>query len=300
MAIKASSFLGYTPITDRIFLRNEKAASDSDTTRSTSVDDPTAILIYGWGDGLPKHVAKYADGYHAMFPTARILVIISSTIAASSQLLKQRTDAMLPVIDTVFPTKADGSERVILHIMSNTGGIYSAATLNAYQQRHGKDSMLPHHLCVSDSTPGSVVFASEVGRWSRAIALGTAKWFPWPFAVTKAIWWTFLYTVHFLGMALRIEPSGIYSAKAFVNNSMATTRALRLYLYSKEDEIIYWEDLEAQAAIARKGGYTTVLEMFEGSPHVGHMRVHPEQYWEAIARCWKVSMESGDKMESVS
>lgn len=109
----AKTFPGFTPISDRIFLRNE----DSDfleTPEKSSTDQPTAIIIYGWGDGTPKNVAKYADGYHKLFPTARILMVISSTFGASYDSLEQRTRAMMPIIDTVFPTPADGSERVIL------------------------------------------------------------------------------------------------------------------------------------------------------------------------------------------
>lgn len=285
----AKTFPGFTPISDRIFLRNED--SDSlETPEKSSTDQPTAIIIYGWGDGTPKNVAKYADGYHKLFPTARILMVISSTFGASYDSLEQRTRAMMPIIDTVFPTPADGSERIILQAMSNTGGIYAAATLNAYQQRHGTDKRLPHHLCVSDSTPGSVVFSTEVGRWSRAMALGSAKYFPWPFIVTEKMWWAFLYAIHFLERAIGREHSGAYSLNAFLNHDMATPRALRLYMYSKADDLIWWEDVEAQAAIAKSKGYTTIMEMFEDSPHVGHMRMHPDQYWGAIERCWKASI----------
>ncbi|KAI1398966.1 DUF829-domain-containing protein [Hypoxylon fuscum] len=290
------TFPGFTPISDRIFLRNEDPDS-ADTSEKVLIDKPATIIIYGWGDGLPKNVAKYADGYHRLFPMARILMVISSTFAASYQSLEQRTRAMLPIIDTAFPTAGDVSERVILHAMSNTGGIYAAATLNAFQHRHGIDKSLPHLLCVSDSTPGSVVFSTEVGRWSRAMALGTAKWFPWPFTVTQKIWWAFLYAIYLLEKATGREPSGIYSCRAFLDHAMATPRAPRLYMYSKTDDLIWWEDVEAQAAVAKSKGYTTVLEMFDNSPHVGHMRMHPEQYWGAIRRCWKSSLaleESAD------
>ncbi|KAI1409263.1 DUF829-domain-containing protein [Hypoxylon sp. FL1857] len=283
------TFPGFTPISDRIFIRNED--SDSvETPEKSPTDQPTTIIIYGWGDGTPKNVAKYVDGYHKLFPTARILMVISTTFGALYGSLEERTEAMMPIIDTVFPTPGDGSERVIIQAMSNTGGIYAAATLNAYQQRHGTDKVLPHHLVVSDSTPGSVVFASEVGRWSRAMALGSAKYFPWPFIVTQKMWWAVLYAVHYLERAIGKEHSGVYSIKAFLNHGMATPRAPRLYMYSKEDDLIWWEDVEAQAAIAKSKGYMTVLEMFEDSPHVGHMRRHPDQYWGAIERCWKDAM----------
>ncbi|KAH8156072.1 hypothetical protein CIB48_g12174 [Xylaria polymorpha] len=188
MAVKAPAIPGYTPITNRIFIRNEETGSDSKSVgRKTTAADPTTILVYGWGDGNPKHVSKYSEGYHALFPSARIVMIINPILAATTQTLPKRTEAMRPIIDTCFPTKDDGSERVIMHVMSNTGGIFAAATLNAYRERYGPDAALPHHLCVSDSTPGSLNFGSEVWRWARAMAMGVPKWFPLPFKFTQAL-----------------------------------------------------------------------------------------------------------------
>ncbi|KAI1074003.1 DUF829-domain-containing protein [Whalleya microplaca] len=293
MGPKASAFPGFIPITNRIFIRNED--SSSIRTTESSVDEPTTIIIFGWGDGQPKNVGKYADGYHKLFPSARILVVISTTLGALNDTLERRTKAMLPIIDIVFPTPGDGTEKVILHVMSNTGGIYAAATLCAYQQRHGADKALPHHLCVSDSTPGSVVFSTEVGRWSRAMALGTAKWFPWPFTVTHKMWWVLMYLAYFLEKAVGREASGVQSLRVFQDHATATSRAPRIYMYSKMDDLIWWEDIEAQAAVAKDKGYMTTLEMFEDSPHVGHMRMHPEQYWGAIEKWWKISMELEEK-----
>ncbi|KAI0410009.1 hypothetical protein F4802DRAFT_10518 [Xylaria palmicola] len=293
MAVKGPVFPGYTPITSRIFIRNEKAGIDSENARvKTTASDPTTILVYGWGDGHPKHVAKYSEGYHALFPSARIIVIINPILAATTQTLPKRTESMMPIIDTCFPTKDDGSERVIMHIMSNTGGIYAAATLNAYRQRYGPDATLPHHLCVSDSTPGSLNFISEVWRWARAMAMGVPKWFPLPLQFTQALCAAFLCLANYLALAMGIEPSGPHSARIFVEHEYATPKALRLFCYSKEDDLIPWEDLEEQAAIAKDRGYKTVLEEFKGSPHVGHMRLHPEQYWSTVLRCWKQAIET--------
>ncbi|KAI1743319.1 hypothetical protein F4680DRAFT_372491 [Xylaria scruposa] len=297
MAVKGPAFPGYTPISNRIFIRNEKTGSDSESVkRRTTTADPTTILVYGWGDGNPKHVSKYSEGYHALFPLARIVVIINPIFAATYQTLPKRTEAMRPIIDTCFPSKDDGSERVIMHIMSNTGGIYAAATLNAYRERHGPDAPLPHHLCVSDSTPGSLNFGSEVWRWSRAMAMGVPKYFPLPFKFIQALCAAFLFMVHYLAIVVGIEPSGPHSARIFVEHAFATPRALRLFCYSKEDDLIGWEDLEGHAADAESKGYRTVLEEFKGSPHVGHMRMHPEQYWGTILRCWEQTMEMDAKL----
>ncbi|KAI1815549.1 DUF829-domain-containing protein [Poronia punctata] len=290
MAVKGPIFPGHTRIANRIYVRNESSSSEQKTTST----DPTAIIIYGWGDGRPKNVGKYADGYHALFPSARIFVVINPILDATTQTLGRRTQTMMPLIDALFPEKAGGDERIILHIMSNTGGIYAAATLNAYRERFGQDTCLPHHLCVSDSTPGSLNFGTEVWRWSRAMAMGVPKWVPLPFVFSQFLCCLFLCIVFYAAQAAGIEPSGPYSVRVFLEHDMTTPRALRLFMYSREDDLIHWEDLEEQAAIAKRKGYRTVLERFEGSPHVGHMRVHPKQYWAAILRSWNQAMEMED------
>ncbi|KAF3390596.1 hypothetical protein F1880_008967 [Penicillium rolfsii] len=294
MPPKPLPFPGFTPLSDRIYLRN--ATNTNTTTKPAPPTPPTTIVIFGWGDGMPKHVSKYADGYHALYPSARILVAISKTFHASNQPLNDRIQAMMPIIDTVFPTPTgDGGnspkERLLLHVMSNTGGIFVAAALAAYQERHGTEKALPHELLVCDSTPGGLVFSAQVGRWSRAMAVGTAKMFPWPFIVTQALWWVFLWGNYLWERIKGTEPSGVWANRVSNDEQTATRSASRLYLYSKEDEIVWYEDLEENVAQVKRLGYRAVdMEMFEGSPHVGHMRMHPEQYWNRISGCWDAAI----------
>lgn len=123
------------------------------------------------------------------------------------------------------------------------------------------------------------------------MAMGVPKWVPFPSTLTTSLCCLFLCVVFYAAQLVGIEPSGPYSVRVFLEPEIADPGALRLFLYSKEDDLIYWEDLEANAAMARSKGYETVLERFEGSPHVGHMRAHPEQYWSAILRAWKQAVE---------
>ncbi|KAJ5893292.1 hypothetical protein N7495_004983 [Penicillium taxi] len=286
MATKPVPFPGFTPITDRVYLRNDERV------KPVPADEPTTIVILGWGDGMPKHVSKYSDGFHELFPSSRIIVVLSSTMQASNQQLEARVEAMKPVIDLVFPTPTgDGTdeERVLFHAMSNTGGIFLAAVAVAYQRRHGTDKTLPHPLLVCDSTPGGLNFASQVGRWSRAMAVGTAKFFPWPFIVTHALWYTFLWANWAWERLRGLEPSGNWATRILNDHGIASTDSTRLYLYSKEDQIIWWEDLEANAAEVKRLGYPVEMELFEGSLHVGHGRMHPDQYWTKISNCWKAT-----------
>ena len=63
--------------------------------------------------------------------------------------------------------------------------------------------------------------------------------------------------------------------------------AVRSYNYSKEDKVIKWEKVEEHAARAKAACTNDVqLNMFVGTPHVGHLRKDPAKYWETIKRSW--------------
>jgi hypothetical protein len=268
-----------------VYLRNGNEKS-----KSIPADEPTTIIISGWGDGMPKHVSKYSDGFHELFPSSRIIVILSGTLQASNQQEEARIEAMMPVVDTIFPTPTGSGgeeERVLIHAMSNTGAIFAAAAVVGYQRRHGTDKTFPHKLLICDSTPGSLDFASQVGRWSHAMAVGTAKFFPWPAIITQGLWYIFLWANWAFERLRGSEPSGVWANRVMTDKSITSTDSHRLYLYSKEDEIIGWKDLEENVAGVKALGWPVDLEMFEGSPHVGHMRLHPEQYWNKISNAWK-------------
>lgn len=285
MSPRPIPFPGFTPISERVYLRNGNEKS-----KPVPADEPTTIIISGWGDGMPKHVSKYSDGFHELFPSSRIIVILSGTLQASNQQEEARIEAMMPVVDTIFPTPTGSGgeeERVLIHAMSNTGAIFAAAAVVGYQRRHGTDKTFPHKLLICDSTPGSLDFASQVGRWSHAMAVGTAKYFPWPALITQGLWYIFLWANWAFERLRGSEPSGVWANRVMTDKSITSTDSHRLYLYSKEDEIIGWKDLEENVAGVKAMGWPVDLEMFEGSPHVGHMRLHPEQYWNKISNAWK-------------
>lgn len=291
MSKKGPAIAGFTALSDQILVRE---AGHHDGARPPATD-PDTVLIYGWGDGLPRHVAKYADGYRELFPHARQVVVLSPIAKAMFSDLGQRTAHMAPVVRAAFPAGAGAEERrVLVHTMSNTGAVNYAATLNAYREARG-GAALPHQLLVMDSTPGSTgMTPANVARWSRAMALGTAGWFPWPAAVTQAIWGLVLVLNGLYAWAIGRESAGAWSRRAANDAGYETRAARKLYLYSREDDLIAWQDVEAHAAEARGRGWAADTELFRGSGHVGHMRRFPGQYWGAIGRSWRSAVEGGE------
>ncbi|TPX17685.1 uncharacterized protein E0L32_012012 [Thyridium curvatum] len=288
---------GFEALSNQIYV--QRPAPDAPVGGAT---DPTTVLLYGWGDGLAKHVVKYTAGFRVLYPRARIIMVLSPLSEAIRRSLEHKADNMLPVVDEIFSggAKVDPDERLLVEVMSNTGGLFFAATLKAYEHRFGPGAHMPHALLLCDSTPGGVVFRDNVGRWARAMAMGLAPALPWPSALTRALCYLFFWGNHLYELAIGREGAGSYASRSINDPRREPLTAARAYFYSKEDDLIPWYDIEEHAAEARSKGYHVTAEIFEGSPHVGHMRLHPEQYWGAVSRVWNEALalqEAGDKSE---
>ncbi|KKA30161.1 hypothetical protein TD95_001169 [Thielaviopsis punctulata] len=286
---KSDAFPGFTPITPQIHVHEPQTAAPARS--PSSPISPRVVIIYGWGDGLPRHVAKYTDGFRALYPHAKIIAVLSPIFKALTQSMADRSAHMGKIIDLAYPPNAvytaDAPEdAVLVQAMSNTGAINLTATHYAYHQRFGR--AMPYRLLNHDSMPGSVQLTWEnMPRWSRAMALGTAGFFPWPFFVTQTIWGAFLALNEFGHWVFGAETASVSAARMGVDENYTYKGMTKLYIYSKEDEIIYWEDVEEAMALSKQHGYKTVSKIFEGSGHVGHMRLAPEEYWSTIKNAWE-------------
>ncbi|KZL82554.1 paxu protein [Colletotrichum incanum] len=288
MAARSDRFPGFTTVTDQIFVREGEKLIEG---THPAPDHPRVVIVYAWGDAIPKHVAKYTDGFRKLFQHARQIVVLAPILKAMRQDLETRADNMKPIINLAYPgadsaTTNPNEDAVLLHVMSNTGGINYAGTLYAYQQKYGR--AMPHRLSIYDSTPGSVVLTIDnLKRWSLAMALGTANWFPWPFVMTQCIMGVFLLLNQAYEYLIGRESAPVFSVKAIGDPRYVSKGSRKLFLYSKEDPLIGWKDIEQNMAESKVKGYAYNAVIFEGSGHVGHMRMFPDKYWGAIADAWK-------------
>jgi hypothetical protein len=289
-----SYFPGFRAVSDQIFVRDADSAPETPTL--SNADSVKVLVIFAWGDAQPKHVTKYADGFRSLYPRAKQLAVLSPIYKAIWRTMGQRIEAMKPILDEVFPCTSDEKEQhdgsgVLIHVMSNTGGIAYAATLHAYRNKYGRP--FPHRLAVLDSTPGSTdLTLANMKRFALAMALGTAKWFPWPFFVTRGLWAVFLYVLNLIEKVLGRTSAGAESVRTVETPELASVATRRLYLYGKEDRIILWTDIEKHVAKVRERGWKSDCQLFEGSGHVDHMRKSPVAYWKAIQDAWDASKAS--------
>lgn len=59
------------------------------------------------------------------------------------------------------------------------------------------------------------------------------------------------------------------------------------YLFSKEDRMIEWTDIEQHAEEARRKEWRVKEVLFEGSGHCAHLVMHKERYVETVNGIWE-------------
>lgn len=64
-------------------------------------------------------------------------------------------------------------------------------------------------------------------------------------------------------------------------------RVPRVYLYSRADQMVGFEEVEEHAAIAKGKGWNVTMVQFENSAHCGHVREDETKYWASIMQAWK-------------
>lgn len=61
----------------------------------------------------------------------------------------------------------------------------------------------------------------------------------------------------------------------------------RVYLYSRADQMVGFEEADEHANIAKAKGWDVTKVQFEKSAHCGHVREDETKYWAAIMEAWK-------------
>lgn len=71
------------------------------------------------------------------------------------------------------------------------------------------------------------------------------------------------------------------------NEELFRSERGRVYIYGKEDKLVGWRDVESHAKEAKEKRLGEVrVELWEKSPHVGHMSANKERYWDIVRKLW--------------
>lgn len=85
-------------------------------------------------------------------------------------------------------------------------------------------------------------------------------------------------------------PDPIEKLRRELNDRDVVKEASRCYVYSEEDQLVGWRDVEDHAREAEKRGFEVRRErMVGGGGHCAHARGEGgKRYWEVVREAWEV------------
>jgi hypothetical protein len=247
-------------------------------TPSTQTSSSPLIFIFSWNAAAAKHIAKYTISYRKLFPGSRILLVRSFT----SDFFRSQSayeKLLAPALKVVQASIAEDRD-ILIHGFSNGGANQLIASAELYRKTVG--TALPHRILVLDSSIGK-------GGYKRSFA---AIYLSLPRTVFFTIFGSLI--VHsilvlswFMWTFSRRPNKAIELREAANNPELFDKKVPRLYLYSKADEMVGYDEVDEHAEEAEAKGYIVRKVLFEKSAHTGHIREDPERYWGAIIELWK-------------
>ncbi|KAG0708698.1 hypothetical protein DFH29DRAFT_428516 [Suillus ampliporus] len=282
---RVHSLEGFSEIGTGTYLRDNRKKCQDTTS-------PSVILIFGWMGAELRHLQNYTRAYAKLYPDAsQIIVQCNSDLFWTTNGVRKRS--LKPVIDALealhclsSSSSAQRPPRMLTHAFSNGGSLQMTLLGYMLQQKYGSAS-------VPESFTSALILDScpAVGNLeSIKHAVSTVVRNP----IIKPIVLAIVHTVHSIrfGLSLLFDKRMIMLENLQIE--MWNPRILlwmglhtpRLYLFSRKDKLVSWQEVMRHAETAKKCGMDVRCELFEESEHVAHMRVEPERYWSSIRDVW--------------
>jgi hypothetical protein len=288
---------GFEKVSNAVYLYRPEARKSSASSSASSPKSPRLIVVAGWMGALEPHLAKYTTRLQALYPGSPIVVLRSFVYHFTTRVSSHPREvaAAVPVIRSIMAEYGDDEEEgrpsMLVHLFSNGGAAalrhlreqYAASSLSPGGKRGGS---LPPHVTVYDSAPGRF-------QWQRSVTAFMASAARVNILARLAV--RFLVNCMFAFYWVTHVPwgrRGLIDRTWYAQNDRAanTAEVRRAYIYSEEDALVDYRDVEEHAASAVRNGFVVAaLEKFVGSAHVAHVRVDEERYWGVVKDTWENS-----------
>ncbi|EOA83436.1 hypothetical protein ACJQWK_00433 [Exserohilum turcicum] len=245
---------------------------------SKSPPETPLILLFSWNAAAAKHIAKYTIAYQSLFPTSRIVLVrcftedLFRTNAAYARLFK-------PAMDLVSSHTESGGQ-VLVHSFSNGGGNQVNEFAKAWKKKFG--AKMPMRAQILDSSPTK-------GPWMKshaAISASLPRTLFWAW-VGGALVHLFLACTWLADLIRRKENTMVVLCRELNDETVYDNSVPRVYLYSRADMMVGFEEADEHAEIAMSKGWDVTKVHFEKSAHCGHIREDANKYWAAVMEAWK-------------
>ena len=281
------------PLAKSVDFESRSSALSASSQLPRDIPPPSIVLLFSWGGASTSTISSYVARYSILYPSTPVMIFrcpFTHLLPWPVSAQWQREAGLDNLIQTLSSSSNDNG--VLVHAFSN-GGSYRFANIVAgyYFTTHAP---LPIRALVFDSAPAvsgvwtkssTIVNATLRHRLVRLIGLIIML-----VVTSMAAAWSTVTWQH--------EPT-TWTRKILNDPAYVRHTAPRVYIYSKEDQIVDDTDVEEHAEAARKRGYSVQLERFHGSQHVRHAQFDPKRYWSIISRLWETtgSIQGGTAAE---
>jgi Eukaryotic protein of unknown function (DUF829) len=261
-----------------IWIRHPKpfSATSSISSRQFPIQNtPSLILFFSWTSALPRPISKYTTDYIEMFPNTPMMVITTTLSDLAFRSEENKQSALSPAVDYVISRHLDS--HIHTHCLSEGGSHKAIQFAKAYLSR--TDSRLPLTSLCLDSTPGD----HQYHRIARAFKLSLP-----PNILLRTLGLLFAY----LMLTFLWGFYAIYGPKKNLMTRIRrgledqrlwdTQNIRRCYLYSENDTLIKYQDVERHARKAQEKGVRVWTVRFQKSEHCHHIKEDKERYWEGV------------------
>jgi hypothetical protein len=261
-----------------IWIRHPKLFSPTSSVsfrRSSIQNTPSLILLFSWTSALPRPISKYTTDYIDMFPNTPMMAITTTLSDLAFKSDRYEQSVLAPAVDYITSRHLDSNMHI--HCFSEGGSHKAIQLAKAYLSKTGHK--LPITSLCLDSTPGD----HQYHRIARAFKLSLP-----PNCLLRTLGLIFAYLMlTFLwcfyaingpkkNLMTRIR-RGLEDQRLW-----ETQRIRRCYLYSENDTLIKYQDVERHARKAQRKGVDVSTVRFQHSEHCYHIREDREKYWAAV------------------
>ncbi|KAK4052527.1 hypothetical protein OIO90_004294 [Microbotryomycetes sp. JL221] len=269
---------------------------------------PKLVILLGWMDAQLKHLTKYVDQYHVMYPDTNVLIVQTHQRAFWSRqsYLQTRLEPVVQHLNQEFPQgiKPDHESPILVHTFSN-GGCFALKTiqelwikqrreytgiendktrlLSSTSSNDASSTGVPARAFIFDSCPGTSSLAIMVRAFTAPIR---QWWFKIPASGLVALSY---FVIRFINFIKR-QPDVLTRTSRFIQTQIPPRP--RLYLYSQTDLLIPAKDVERHGVEAQtKQDVDVTMVDFGKSQHVSHARTDKDKYWTSVKQLWTRASE---------
>ncbi|OTB14886.1 hypothetical protein K445DRAFT_318795 [Daldinia sp. EC12] len=255
------------------------------TPTTTRLRVPKLIFVASWMDAQDLHIAKYITRYQAIYPTSKIVLAKfvykeSMSPSLAREVVEPAFAFLRSELDAGFLSASPSEPEILMHLFSNGGSTTIRTLYELFQSQTGRP--FPLHAAVYDSCPGLFSFSTTYNVLIINFPKGLFRLVATPFVTTfvSCLWivhaFRFIIGENFMAVNWRV-----------LNDLDLVKQTNRSYIYGKADVMVDWRHVEMHAKEAAAEGLDVRPELFEGSPHVSHMRSDGERYWRIVTETWE-------------